>query len=379
MGAGEITCSPEDLPYGPDIDGVVLQANRLQDDMKARIPEWQHEQAERERMALVASKYLPEEGYRKAGMIPFVSVTGEEKWLSKHIFVGKGAWSEVYRSRIWGESEHQVAFKELRHRTIDNLGEKEKMGQLSERMEWERNIWRSLDHPNIARFLGHATTPRPGLVSRWYPNGTIASFLNSNPLFYRLDLAIGCAKGLQYLHSKNVIHGDIRDSNILIDEEENPIIIDFGYAVHGETDSTVLTETHVPTECRYIARERLVSKTANVPLKESDIYSFGCLVLFASFTPYDHILTLCRPFHTIEDTDDVYAMLTGPDNLPRPVPGDPHDCKKLPASDPAWPLMNRCWDDVDNRPSAQSVLAELTKLDKLNSTSYGYVRPIHTW
>ncbi|KAG8944770.1 hypothetical protein FRC03_001915 [Tulasnella sp. 419] len=121
----------------------------------------------------------------------------------------------------------------------------------------------------------------------------------------------------------------------------------------------------------YENNERLVSKTANVPLKESDIYSFGCLVLF--------ILTLCRPFHTIDDIDDVYAMLTGPDNLPKPIPGDPHDCKKLPASDTAWPLMNRCWDDVDNRPSAQSVLAELTKLTKLNLTSYGYVRPIHTW
>ena len=91
-------------------------------------------------------------------------------------------------------------------------------------------MWRRLKHPNIVPFLGVPTNIPPLLeiVCEWMANGTITEYVRKNPMVDRISLVSGfvpavtvsfecqisqlwdVADGLHYLHSRNVIHGDLK-------------------------------------------------------------------------------------------------------------------------------------------------------------------------
>ncbi|KAG8956978.1 hypothetical protein FRC03_010656, partial [Tulasnella sp. 419] len=247
-----------------------------------------------------------------------------------------------------------VAFKKLRHRTLHQCDESERISRLILRMERERDIWKGLKHTNIAPLLGSVTSPWPGLVTELYENGTIAHYLAKNPDVNRLSLAIGCSKGLEYLHSKNVLHGDMRESNVLVNDQGTPVLIDFGHSVLDELDPTIPTESRVPTEYRYLARERAVSIEKNIASRESDVYSLGCVLLY--------IFTGHQPFRHVKKSEEVYLLLL--DYAKNPVnPGSFSDSPEIPKSSPLWPILNECWADIKKRPEADAVLASLEAMN----------------
>ena len=87
-------------------------------------------------------------------------------------------------------------------------------------------MWKHLTHPNILPLLGVTITPKFQLISNWMSGGALREYIGKNPNADRLKLVgvplivitlylphyqlSGVAKGLCYLHSCNVIHGDLK-------------------------------------------------------------------------------------------------------------------------------------------------------------------------
>ena len=102
--------------------------------------------------------------------------------------------------------------------------------------ERELLLLASLRHPNIASLYGVVTSP-PMLVLELCPGGSLASLLASStltslPWRRRLDIAVGVACGVEFLHAQQppVIHLDLKSANVVISEAHTPKLVDFGLA-----------------------------------------------------------------------------------------------------------------------------------------------------
>ncbi|PVF94696.1 kinase-like protein [Serendipita vermifera] len=155
----------------------------------------------------------------------------------------------------------------------------------------ERWIWSTLDHPNILPLLGFADDdpgfePFGAFISPWCQYGNSEEYLdlNGDTLNYeqRLTLWSGAICGAIYLHTREppIIHGDIKPTNILIDQHGSPKLCDFGlsriYFSEGETGLT--TSLYTGTE-RYLAPELVELAEKALPTCESDVYAMGCVGL----------------------------------------------------------------------------------------------------
>ncbi|KAJ7040824.1 kinase-like domain-containing protein [Mycena alexandri] len=98
-----------------------------------------------------------------------------------------------------------------------------------QRLKREAEIWAQLNHKNVVPFLGMAHgIGGPVLVSPLYELGNIGMFLSKRPEANRSDIVLGIAAGLEYLHAHEVVHGDLKLQNVLVDDSGTPFICDFG-------------------------------------------------------------------------------------------------------------------------------------------------------
>jgi serine/threonine protein kinase len=100
--------------------------------------------------------------------------------------------------------------------------------------ERELLLLASLRHPNIASLYGVVTTP-PMLVLELCPGGSLLSLLQGStlaslPWRRRLDIAVGVACGVEFLHAQQppVIHRDLKSANVVLNEAQTPKLVDFG-------------------------------------------------------------------------------------------------------------------------------------------------------
>lgn len=105
--------------------------------------------------------------------------------------------------------------------------------------------------------------------------------IDQTPLSWslRMKVAFGAARGLEYLHDKAnppVIYRDLKSSNILLDEEFNPKLSDFGLAKLGPMGDKVHVSSRVMGTYGYCAPE--YARTGQLTFK-SDVYSFGVVLL----------------------------------------------------------------------------------------------------
>ncbi|KAJ7957395.1 Receptor-like protein kinase [Quillaja saponaria] len=185
---------------------------------------------------------------------------------------GRGAFGIVYKGDISMSSTALVAVKMLTSIVPD--GDKE--------FENEVNVIGQTHHKNLVRLLGFCKEgPQRLLVYEYMSNGTLASFLfaDSKPTWKkRIQIALGIARGLLYLHEEcntQIIHCDIKPQNILLDDNYNARISDFGLAKLLAMNQS-RTHTAIRGTKGYVAAEwfRNMPITAKV-----DVYSFGVLLL----------------------------------------------------------------------------------------------------
>ncbi|XP_042506203.1 probable serine/threonine-protein kinase PBL19 [Macadamia integrifolia] len=150
-----------------------------------------------------------------------------------------------------------------------------------------------VEHPNLVKLLGYcAVNGERGiqrlLVYEFLPNKTLedhlfSQFLPVLPWQTRLEIVLGAAQGLAYLHEGlevQVIYRDFKSSNVLLDEDFKPKLSDFGLAREGPGEGHTHVSTTVVGTRGYAAPEYI--ETGHLTAK-SDVYSFG-VVLYEILT-----------------------------------------------------------------------------------------------
>lgn len=161
-----------------------------------------------------------------------------------------------------------------------------KSGSFQGHNEWlaEVNNLGQLRHPNLVKLIGYCLeSDNRLLVYEYLPRGSLENHLFRKsiqpiPWTTRMNIAIGVARGLSFLHSidANVIYRDIKASNILLDLDYNAKLSDFGLARAGPTGDKSHVSTRVVGTRGYAAPEYVA--TGHLTPK-NDVYGFGVVLL----------------------------------------------------------------------------------------------------
>ncbi|CAM0878584.1 unnamed protein product [Alopecurus aequalis] len=192
--------------------------------------------------------------------------------------VGQGGFGSVYKGEL--PNRVPVAIKMLENATGDGkvfINEVTTIGLIH--------------HANIVRLLGFCSEGmRRALIYEFMPKESLEKYIFSHdPNIFQnvrvphklLDIALGVARGMEYLHqgcNQQILHFDIKPHNILLDYNFNPKISDFGLAKLCARDQSIVTLTAARGTMGYIAPEQYSRNFGGISYK-SDVYSFGMLVL----------------------------------------------------------------------------------------------------
>ncbi|KAK7306806.1 hypothetical protein VNO77_44765 [Canavalia gladiata] len=150
--------------------------------------------------------------------------------------------------------------------------------QVREKMKSEIQAILKARHKNVIMLLGSTTVERSLLTVYEYAcNGSLDKYLSKEscrPLAWmeRERVAIGLARGLKYLHDNNIVHGNIKASNILLTHDFKPLIGDFGFGKKLELKSY---KNKNRGNYDYLAPEYQKGKLST----KTDVYSFGVVIL----------------------------------------------------------------------------------------------------
>lgn len=204
-------------------------------------------------------------------------------------FIAQGGMGAVYLAeRTDGAFEQRVAVKLLTPGLIspDALS----------RFASERRILASLDHPHIARLLDGGTSPAgmPYLVMEYIEGQPINAYCWEHALSIRERLALFCkvCSALAFAHQNLIVHRDIKPSNILVTEQGEPKLLDFGVAKLVDRDAANAAMTVADLRAltpRYASPEQLKGERITTA---TDVYSMGVLLY--------ELLTDRFPYHRSE-------------------------------------------------------------------------------
>ncbi|KAG8706658.1 hypothetical protein FRC08_000921, partial [Ceratobasidium sp. 394] len=188
--------------------------------------------------------------------------------------IASGGSSNIYLCKLRDGTE--VAVKYLFN--LRSLDASNKSFKLLKHTACEIYAWSKCHHPGILPLLGMARfRGQVAVVTQWMENGTLSSFLCKHPSVDRVQLCVQLAEALEYMHTRRIVHGDIKAANILMSKDNTPLFADFGNALltHGATLEFTAT-TSLGITPQYTAPEIL--KGDSRYSTEADIYAFGMLI-----------------------------------------------------------------------------------------------------
>uniref|UniRef100_A0A0E0AEC5 Protein kinase domain-containing protein n=1 Tax=Oryza glumipatula TaxID=40148 RepID=A0A0E0AEC5_9ORYZ len=230
-----------------------------------------------------------ERGAQRLRVFDLDELSSATNGFSRALKIGEGGFGSVYRAFFrsaggGGGGRVVLAVKRLKQRSLQ--GHKQWLAEVQ--------FLGVLEHPNLVRLVGYCavdseTSKHRLLVYEFMPNKSLDDHLFNRahpPLSWRLRLQImiGAARGLDYLHEGlqevQVIYRDFKAANVLLDADFKPKLSDFGLAREGPTEgkthvSTAVVGTHGYAAPDYIETGHLTTK--------SDVWSFG-VVLYEILT-----------------------------------------------------------------------------------------------
>ncbi|KAG9038145.1 hypothetical protein FRB95_002585 [Tulasnella sp. JGI-2019a] len=270
-----------------------------------------------------------------------------------------GVYADVWRGK-WAPPEGPevlVAIKRLRCVITSNqssLTPEAQAARLDARLRREVAAWEKHSHPNIAPLLGYRSGDEPLLITHFYKNGNLGTYLLANPDAPRLKLIVGVANGLLHLHSLNpaVVHGDIKPDNMLVNDAGEAAFCDFGLARIQELRTGLTTSGYGQGGKGYLAPELLDGEGKT---KASDVFAFGGLIL--------HAVSGLSPFYNVSPHKASLAVSTS-----RVPSKDQHPVINPRAT--IWDLMMRCWTkDPAGRPDMREVYSMLFEEERSYATT----------
>lgn len=200
-----------------------------------------------------------------------VAATGN---FSSANLLGSGGFGSVYKGTL--PSGEGIAVKKLAANSTQGVGE----------FSNEVKVLLKLQHRNLVQLYGCcAQGEERMLVYEYLPNKSLDHFLFDKSKSALLDwrrrhnIIMGVARGLVYLHQDallKIVHRDIKASNILLDEELNPKISDFGLAKLFKDEESHLRTRRIVGTYGYMAPEYAIRGVLSF---KNDVFSFGVLLL----------------------------------------------------------------------------------------------------
>lgn len=206
-------------------------------------------------------------------------LTGQ--YLGRYYLVerlGEGGMAAVYKAYDT-RLERDVAVKVIRSGAFPP----EYLDQVLRRFEREAKALAKLSHPNIVKVHDYGEHEgSPYLVMEYLPGGTLKKIIG-RPLPWQnaVSLLLPIARGVAYAHHRGILHRDIKPANILITEDGEPMLSDFGIAklFEGEQTTTLTGSGVAIGTPEYMAPEQWTGSTS----PQSDLYALG-IVLYEMVT-----------------------------------------------------------------------------------------------
>ncbi|KAG0708299.1 kinase-like domain-containing protein [Suillus ampliporus] len=256
-----------------------------------------------------------------------------------------GSFSKVYECTMRdSEGAKKVAVKEI---IIDSNRD---LANIEKAMLRELQVWIRLRHSTIVPLLGttrRVDSPLLFLVSEWMPSGTLKEYLEKHATTLdpssRVKLAKAVAGGLDYLRSKNVVHGHLQPTNVLIDGSGNPRLTGFGLATVAGDPELQWSATTAARDynTRWLAPEVIGIDCEELvrPTFQSDIYSFGSIMFF--------IISGDIPWKEKKRSHQISIELSKKVTPTRPTN----------ISNGHWNLIQKCWSwEPNHRPVPKEVI-----------------------
>ncbi|KAB2031550.1 hypothetical protein ERO13_D05G295500v2 [Gossypium hirsutum] len=209
----------------------------------------------------------------------FLELKTATKNFSRSLMIGEGGFGAVYRGLIRSSEDS--------HKKIDIAVKQLSRSGFQGHKEWvtEVNVLGVVEHQNLVKLVGYcAEDDERGiqrlLIYEYMPNRSVqdhlsARFQTTLSWATRLKIARDAARGLAFLHEGmdfQIIFRDFKSSNILLDEQWNAKLSDFGLARLGPSDGLSHVSTAVVGTIGYAAPEYI--QTGRLTIK-SDVWSYG--------------------------------------------------------------------------------------------------------
>ncbi|GKU90296.1 hypothetical protein SLEP1_g4302 [Rubroshorea leprosula] len=189
--------------------------------------------------------------------------------------IGEGGYGTVYKGEL--PDGRLIAVKML-----------DKSAEMSPDFINEVATIGRIHHVNVINLLGFCWDgSKQALIYEFMPNGSLADLLSKEEINRSLgtarliEIALGVAHGIEYLHNgceSRILHLDIKPQNVLLDQNFNPKISDFGLAKVFSRNHSIVTMTGARGTIGYIAPE-IFMRNLGKPSRKSDVYSYGMLLI----------------------------------------------------------------------------------------------------
>ena len=185
--------------------------------------------------------------------------------------IGTGGMADVYIAQDQRLSR-KVAIKVLR-------SDLAKDPQFVARFRKEALAAAALNHPGVVAVYDSGEVPAPYIVMELVSGHTLREIIHQGerlPLDRALEISEGILVALEYSHEKGIVHRDIKPANVMITDQGDVKVMDFGIARALDDVGATLTSTwNIVGTAQYLSPEQALGESADY---RSDIYSAGCLL-----------------------------------------------------------------------------------------------------